>query len=646
MLALDKVGGVATVLVLPANQLLASGNLAIVQVVGQDGELVLSGEVVLRSSNIFLNAVLILDILDGDVLQLDLSLVLSVESQVSSAVSSIVGANESSQIIEGELGLDVIGGQVVSQLPADNTLNIIGQNQSSILSDVLSSADNGGAIFLQEVDLDVGQLSSGLENSIEGSIAFVAIFLVVAQTGDTESLSIGIPSDNVSALALPANELVAGLGSNGGNVVLLIANFVLITLELDRTCTFLGEGALIGVNREGHVKVLSRGLGLFFVNSGSFDISNLIQVVDVIIGNQSIQALVRPIAGISFATDGPTSDVLIAVLGGSSYALANSNSLGNYNAATLGIQEANANFVVGSLRLLLINSGSLDISNLILAVDVIIGNQSVQALVRPIASISFATDSPANNVLVAVLGGSSYALTSSNGLSNYDAATIGIQEANTDFVVSSLRLLLINSSSLDISNLILAVDVIIGNQSVQALVRPIASISFATDSPANNVLVAVLGGSSYALASSNGLSSINATTISVQEANANLVVLLVSLKGVADESLTIKLATGIGVHLAIEHRISTIQNRGTLNIGIPLTAVSRRCLRSNFVFVQNILHRFFIALIKSDNDFTMRCKRCKRYAHDNHEHSRQQSKQTSFEVRFLHVNFSYSLVFI
>ena len=121
---------------------------------------------------------------------------------------------------------------------------------------------------------------------------------------------------------------------------------------------------------------------------------------------------------------------------------------------------------------------------------------------------------------------------------------------------------------------------------------------------------------------------------------------LVSLKLVADESLTIILATGIGVHLAIEHRISTIQNRGTLNIGIPLTAVSRRCLRSNFVFVQNILHRFFIALIKSDNDFTMRCKRCKRYAHDNHEHSRQQSKQTSFEVRFLHVNFSYSLIFI
>lgn len=79
MLALDKVSGIATVLVLPANQLLASGNLAIVQVVGQDGELVLSGEVVLRSSNIFLSAVLILDILDGDVLQLDIGLEVSVE---------------------------------------------------------------------------------------------------------------------------------------------------------------------------------------------------------------------------------------------------------------------------------------------------------------------------------------------------------------------------------------------------------------------------------------------------------------------------------------------------------------------------------------------------------------------------------------
>ena len=40
------------------------------------------------------------------------------------------------------------------------------------------------------------------------------------------------------------------------------------------------------------------------------------------------------------------------------------------------------------------------------------------------------------------------------------------------------------------------------------------------------------------------------------------------------------------------------------------------------------------------------CKRCKRHAHDEHEHGSQQSQQTSFEIRFLHVNFSYSLKFI
>ena len=47
--------------------------------------------------------------------------------------------------------------------------------------------------------------------------------------------------------------------------------------------------------------------------------------------------------------------------------------------------------------------------------------------------------------------------------------------------------------------------------------------------------------------------------------------------------------------------------------------------------------------IKERNGETIVRKRCKRNAHDNHEHGSQQSQQTSFEVRFLHVNFSYSL---
>ena len=47
--------------------------------------------------------------------------------------------------------------------------------------------------------------------------------------------------------------------------------------------------------------------------------------------------------------------------------------------------------------------------------------------------------------------------------------------------------------------------------------------------------------------------------------------------------------------------------------------------------------------IKERNGVSIVRKRCKRHAHDNHEHGSQQSQQTSFEVRFLHVNFSYSL---
>ena len=41
--------------------------------------------------------------------------------------------------------------------------------------------------------------------------------------------------------------------------------------------------------------------------------------------------------------------------------------------------------------------------------------------------------------------------------------------------------------------------------------------------------------------------------------------------------------------------------------------------------------------IEVDSHYCVICKRRKRYAHDNHERGRQQSQQTSFEIRFLHV---------
>ena len=55
---------------------------------------------------------------------------------------------------------------------------------------------------------------------------------------------------------------------------------------------------------------------------------------------------------------------------------------------------------------------------------------------------------------------------------------------------------------------------------------------------------------------------------------------------------------------------------------------------------------FIIIMNDSLGQLRIFCKRCKRHAHDEHESGSQQSQQTSFEVRFLHVNFSYSLKFI
>ena len=166
MLALDKVSGLATVLVLPANQLLASGNLAVVQVVGQDGELVLSGEVVLRSSNIFLSAVLILDILDGDVLQLDIGLEVSVEVQVSNTVLIDVLASQFLQGLEGDLLTSGILSAVLEQSPAGQLLtgsqvddaSSVGQDIPLGSSSQLTGSENrGSAVSLGEDHLDLGQ---------------------------------------------------------------------------------------------------------------------------------------------------------------------------------------------------------------------------------------------------------------------------------------------------------------------------------------------------------------------------------------------------------------------------------------------------------------------------------------------------------
>ena len=57
----------------------------------------------------------------------------------------------------------------------------------------------------------------------------------------------------------------------------------------------------------------------------------------------------------------------------------------------------------------------------------------------------------------------------------------------------------------------------------------------------------------------------------------------------------------------------------------------------NLIFIPDQVYKYRVRII---------CKCCKRNAHNEHESGSQQSQQTSFEVRFLHVNFSYSLKFI
>ena len=126
---------------------------------------------------------------------------------------------------------------------------------------------------------------------------------------------------------------------------------------------------------------------------------------------------------------------------------------------------------------------------------------------------------------------------------------------------------------------------------------------------------------------------------------------LVSLKGVADISLIIPVARSPAIHLGPHHNGFASQLRGAFGISNPLTAFNLRSILRNRIFYQNNILGLVVFRKANDNLFTRsrigrRCKRCKRHAHDNHEHGSQQSKQTSFEVRFLHVNFSYSLKFI
>ena len=86
--------------------------------------------------------------------------------------------------------------------------------------------------------------------------------------------------------------------------------------------------------------------------------------------------------------------------------------------------------------------------------------------------------------------------------------------------------------------------------------------------------------------------------------------------------------------------IIAIQIADTIAAEISLPVVAIRQLRSFLIrrcSNVNVLNYLTILISKRDMNGFYCCKRRKRYAHDNHERGRQQSKQTSFEIRFLHV---------
>ena len=127
--------------------------------------------------------------------------------------------------------------------------------------------------------------------------------------------------------------------------------------------------------------------------------------------------------------------------------------------------------------------------------------------------------------------------------------------------------------------------------------------------------------------------------------------LLVSLKGVANVSSLVPVASSPAIHLSPGEGLSALQLRST-GIRNPLAVLSFRSGRTDSILNDSNRRGISISIREIDDNFlticriSRFCKRCKRHTHDNHEHSRQQSQQTSFEVRFLHVNFSYSLKFI
>ena len=110
------------------------------------------------------------------------------------------------------------------------------------------------------------------------------------------------------------------------------------------------------------------------------------------------------------------------------------------------------------------------------------------------------------------------------------------------------------------------------------------------------------------------------------------------------------------LNIVIGQQVFSLQIFGAGNIALPVVTIRQHVRCFNYVIsstqVLSQIRSPIIAVVlvtfieRNGNYGCIFCKRCERHAHDEHESGSQQSQQTSFKVRFLHVNFSYSLIFI
>ena len=190
----------------------------------------------------------------------------------------------------------------------------------------------------------------------------------------------------------------------------------------------------------------------------------------------------------------------------------------------------------------------------------------------------------------------------------------------------------------------------------------VASFASTLDLPTSELVAVVslnLGQSNRIADLRQVLEADGLSTVVTNESTLVIVSVQVDFDGLLDLRLLFLNLCGVEVNIAIGvlnisigQLVASLQDLARAITSPSIVALGqsqgddfRVSLSQNLGQIRSV-NRIGIQSVKANSNFSCICKRCKRYAHDNHEHSRQQSQQTSFKVRFLHVNFSYSLKFI